>query len=625
VAKASNHNLQFFFAVSLIGCAAMAGIYRARQGSQVFSTPLFERSAPTVIVTADSTEGADKAVRSAISNRSEPDAGTTDIAFRPLVLAQTMTRLIEGNARLSDDSKRQLRTLFATPAQIAANGLSQDSAEARAMILQTLDRNTRMRVGENLLIDAPTLLAMLASVESPLAGRIRTRINAALARDEKISRALALLESLPLSEERIALASGNVQSVLKLEPNNARALRALDVLEQQICASANQFVTQMEFPQALSLLAIGEARVQTGSLIRQTRANVYLSQARSEAQLLDQFNRALNQQKWPDAERSLTTLSHFLPDARINPLRAQLQNTRDYGGFERGQSFRDRANDSGLILPEMRVIPIGRFVMGTPVNEKGRTGSEGPQREIEIARGFAMSIAEISVGEFAQFVQARNYQTEAERLGSSLIYDRQTGRLVSMDGIHWRHDYAGALAHDGLPVIHVSFQDALAYIYWLSELTGKRYRLPSEGEFEYVLRAGSTNRFPWGNGAPKQRLENLTGEQDTSETGRTWNAGFSDYEDGFWGAAPTRSFTASAFGIFDMGGNVSEWVQDCWHDSYTRAPVDARAWENPGCAERVVRGGSWGSAPDETRSGARSAARPLVRSPKIGFRIARDL
>ena len=146
-----------------------------------------------------------------------------------------------------------------------------------------------------------------------------------------------------------------------------------------------------------------------------------------------------------------------------------------------------------------------------------------------------------------------------------------------------------------------------------------------EAEFEYVLRAGSQTRYPWGDGAPSRVLANLTGAGDRSRSGRSWSDAFSDYRDGWWGPAPVKSFPANAWGVFDLEGNVSEWVEDCWHDSFIRAPDDGRAWVNPGCDKRVVRGASWGSAPDQARAAYRLSAAPDTRGPRVGIRVARDL
>jgi formylglycine-generating enzyme required for sulfatase activity len=174
-------------------------------------------------------------------------------------------------------------------------------------------------------------------------------------------------------------------------------------------------------------------------------------------------------------------------------------------------------------------------------------------------------------------------------------------------------------------VLHVSWNDAQAYVNWLARGTGKSYRLPSEAEFEYALRAGSTGRYWWGDGSPPGVVENLTGDGDDSRARRSWSVAFRKYTDRFWGPAPVASFDPNPFGLYDMGGNVGEWVRDCWHDTYIRAPADGTAWVNPGCSQRVIRGGYWASSPDQTRSAFRLFAKPDFHDARIGFRIARDL
>jgi formylglycine-generating enzyme required for sulfatase activity len=160
---------------------------------------------------------------------------------------------------------------------------------------------------------------------------------------------------------------------------------------------------------------------------------------------------------------------------------------------------------------------------------------------------------------------------------------------------------------------------------WLARGTGKSYRLPSEAEFEYALRAGTSTQYWWGDGSPPKPMENLTGEHDISRGRRQWSTYFKGYGDDFWGPAPVASFGANPFGLYDIGGNVGEWVRDCWHDTYLRAPADGSAWVNPGCKLRVVRGGFWASSPDQVRSAFRLSASPDRRDARIGFRIARDL
>jgi formylglycine-generating enzyme required for sulfatase activity len=174
-------------------------------------------------------------------------------------------------------------------------------------------------------------------------------------------------------------------------------------------------------------------------------------------------------------------------------------------------------------------------------------------------------------------------------------------------------------------VVHVSWNDATAYVDWLARGTGKIYRLPSEAEFEYALRGGKATKYWWGDDSPPKPVENLTGEHDVSRGRRQWSSFFTGYGDGFWGPAPVASFGTNPFGLHDLGGNVGEWVRDCWHDTYLRAPVDGRAWLNPGCKLRTVRGGFWASSPDQARAAFRLSTSPDRREARVGFRIARDL
>ena len=156
-------------------------------------------------------------------------------------------------------------------------------------------------------------------------------------------------------------------------------------------------------------------------------------------------------------------------------------------------------------------------------------------------------------------------------------------------------------------------------------MTGHRYRLLTEAEFEYALRAGQQWRFPWGDEARQQAVENVAGEADRSPTGAEWTLSVKGHGDGFWGPAPVGQFAANDFGLHDMGGNVSEWTEDCWHDNFVRAPKDGSAWVNRGCNQRVVRGGAWTSTPQLARSAHRQAHPPHWADVQVGFRVARDL
>jgi formylglycine-generating enzyme required for sulfatase activity len=250
---------------------------------------------------------------------------------------------------------------------------------------------------------------------------------------------------------------------------------------------------------------------------------------------------------------------------------------------------------------------------------------EGPQHRVTFQRGFAIGRTEITVAEFRVFVERTRYRTDAERFGFSMVYDHFSGRLTRSEGVGWQMDYEGRKAKEDEPVIHVSWNDAQAYVRWLKEGTGKPYRLPTEAELEYALRAGKATRYWWGDAAPARVVENLTGEDDISRNKRQWATSFKDYGDRYWGPAPVASFEPNPFGLHDIGGNVSEWTMDCWHDTYLRAPIDGSAWVNPGCKLRVIRGGYWASSPDQARAAYRVSAQPEHRDARVGFRIARDL
>ena len=163
----------------------------------------------------------------------------------------------------------------------------------------------------------------------------------------------------------------------------------------------------------------------------------------------------------------------------------------------------------------------------------------------------------------------------------------------------------------GRPVINVSWEDATAYAEWLSAETGERYRLPSESEWEYAARAGTTTAYSWGSDVGQNRA-NCNGcggwWDDESQT------------------APAGSFAANGWGLHDIHGNVYEWVEDCWHDSYARAPADGSAWTRGGnCGQRVVRGGTWLSGPRSLRSPVRDLFDVGRRTSTLGFRLARTL
>lgn len=416
------------------------------------------------------------------------------------------------------------------------------------------------------------------------------------------------------------------RQVLALDPGNHLADAGLAAIERPQLDRALAQAAQDDFAGADATLAAAavirpgsQAMLETHTRIddlRRQRAESVLAQARSA---LDAGNADL-------AEALAKKAQGISPDlAGLDDFAQRLRNARLYASYAPGQVLRDRFLDINGSAPPAVVVPTGEFVMGSAADEEGHEDSEEPQRRVRIQTGFALGQSEVTVGQFRDFVAAAHYVSDAERLGASAIYDESSGRISDRRGMTWRNTYDGGKATDDLPVVNVSWNDASAYLQWLSARTGKHYRLPSEAEFEYAERAGSATRYPWGDGNPDKVVANLTGEGDRSPSKRGWSNFFPRYSDGYWGPAPVRSYAANRFGLYDMDGNVSEWVDDCWHDNYTRAPRDSSAWVNPGCERRVVRGGSWGSDPLQVRSAFRLSAPADTRSARVGFRVARDL
>jgi formylglycine-generating enzyme required for sulfatase activity len=245
-----------------------------------------------------------------------------------------------------------------------------------------------------------------------------------------------------------------------------------------------------------------------------------------------------------------------------------------------GTVFRD-ALTSGGEGPAMVVLAAGSFVMGSPAGEPGRSDHEGPQRTVQI-KSFAMGQAEVTFADWRLCV---------ERGGC----------------VHRPSDEGWGMGDQ--PVINVSWEDASQYAEWLSRETGRRYRLPSEAEWEYAARAGTTTAYSWGEAIGQNRA-NCRG------CGSAWDGRQ---------AAPVRSFGANPWGLYDLHGNVWEWVQDCYSESYAWAPTDGSAVQSGDCGFRVLRGGSWNYFPAWLRSADRGSFHSADRRADGGFRLARTL
>jgi formylglycine-generating enzyme required for sulfatase activity len=271
--------------------------------------------------------------------------------------------------------------------------------------------------------------------------------------------------------------------------------------------------------------------------------------------------------------------------------------------------------------PGMMTIPAGSFLMGSPEGEAGRDRGEGPQRRVAVSV-FAMSKTEITRGQFGRFVAASGHVTDAERnvgghQGCYAWVDRKWGWRA---GRSWRDP--GFEQSDDHPAVCLSWNDAQAYVRWLSGQTGQRYGLPSEAQWEYAARAGTAGSRPWGDNPDEACRHANVADQTRGPGGHGWAAEHG-CSDGHFFTAPVGRYQANGFGLHDMIGNAWEWTEDCHADGHAGAPDDGSARTTGACERRVVRGGSWIDDPGSTRSAFRYRFNPSARCVFGGFRVVR--
>jgi len=267
-------------------------------------------------------------------------------------------------------------------------------------------------------------------------------------------------------------------------------------------------------------------------------------------------------------------------------------------------------------------VPSGKFLMGCDPNRRVRMldDREKPQREVAISRDFHMGTCEVTRGQFAAFVDAAGYLTQAEREGWAFAWD---GRLWDkVDGASWKK--VGFDQTDEHPVICVSFDDAIAFCRWMTKKTGRNILLPTEAQFEYAARAGTTTAFPWGDKWEDGKGWANAADETARKTYRGWKS--FPWEDGYLFTSPVGAYRANAFGLYDMTGNVWEWTGD-WYDKdyYKKGPnVDPQGPAKG--SRRVMRGGSWMSDPLRCRTAGRlpSKLRGDYCDYIVGFRIVID-
>ncbi len=260
--------------------------------------------------------------------------------------------------------------------------------------------------------------------------------------------------------------------------------------------------------------------------------------------------------------------------------------------------------------PEMVVIPAGKFMMGSPANEErwpDYDGREEPQHEVTIAKPLAVGRYAITVEEFTTFIDETGHDMPDE------MYTYENNKWESRKGKSYRNPgFEQTVRH---PVIGVNWIDAQAYIKWLNEQTGKTYRLLSEAEWEYACRAGSATPFWWGT------------EISTDQANYNGNYVYGDGVKGEYRekTVAVDSFAPNPWGLYQVHGNVWEWVEDHWHENYEGAPIDGSVWQGGDASYCVLRGGSWNGNPRDLRSAYRLRNQPGNRVIAFGFRLARTL
>ncbi len=269
-----------------------------------------------------------------------------------------------------------------------------------------------------------------------------------------------------------------------------------------------------------------------------------------------------------------------------------------------GQEFQDCDN-----CPTMVVVPAGNFVMGSTTGEQGREDDEGPQHMVTISAPFAVGKFEVTKGQYASFIAETGYDSD------NGCWVRAGSEWKPNAARNWKNpDFQQTDQH---PVTCVNWDDAQAYTTWLGQKTGNAYRLLTEAEWEYAARAHTSTPYSFG--------QEITSDQANFNGSSLFNAG----DPGHYLERTTEVgiFPANAFGLHDLHGNLWEWTQDCWNESYEGAPNDGTSWAEGDCERHVLRGGSWTNQPRAVRSADRvkHSGDPANRGSVDGFRIARDI
>jgi formylglycine-generating enzyme required for sulfatase activity/DNA-binding winged helix-turn-helix (wHTH) protein len=264
--------------------------------------------------------------------------------------------------------------------------------------------------------------------------------------------------------------------------------------------------------------------------------------------------------------------------------------------------------------PEMVALPAGEFMMGSPESEFERRETERPPRRVVIARRFAIGRFEITMDQFSAFV-ADAGMAVGDKCRKIVGLSGASARWGAPEVSFRRPGFEVTGRH---PVVCVSWHDAQAYVAWLSRRTGKPYRLPTEAEWEYAARAGTKTRYSFGND-----FTELCAYAKFADLGSPfgWRGGCRS-DIATYGTIPVGSLKPNPWGLFDVHGNVWEWVEDCWTPSAMEIPTDGSAFSRPGCEMGVIRGGSWAAGFGRSGSASRWPTPAAEHYQHVGFRVA---
>jgi formylglycine-generating enzyme required for sulfatase activity len=425
------------------------------------------------------------------------------------------------------------------------------------------------------------LLARLRAAQGPSADELRARAEAEQRAQADATRERAAQAARDVAARKLAEARAQAEAAAKAQLDRQRREheRAAKAAAEEARAARKEALRQQ-------LLERRAAEAEKARLEREETQRK-LAQAKAAAVYLAEQKRA----RLEEAARAQAVLEQLLPTP-ASPV-------ADTEGV-----LRDRFEGGETRGPELVLVPTGRFQMGSPEHERkvameagsqpGWLARELPQHWVGIDKPIAMGRYPVTVGEWRLFVLATGWRTSGE--------------------VDW--DAPGFAQTDRHPVVGVNWFDAIRYVRWLSEATGKSYRLPSEAEWEYACRAGTKTAFSFG--------DTITTEQANYDGNFTYNGS----PRGAYrrGTTPVGMFAANPWGLFDMHGNVWEWVQDVLHDNYDGAPLDGSPWDEGGDqARRILRGGSWLYNPRYLRSALRNGFSAALSNDIVGFRVVRDL